>query len=115
MSETATLKIWRGTDKAAGRWETHQVPFEPGQSVLDGLRWIRVHQDPTLAIRFSCINANACKECMMEVDGETVYACTARLESRTMSVAPLSNKKLVRDLVTEIAPPAERFAIRNER
>ena len=23
--------------------------------------------DPTLAIRFSCINANACKECMMEI------------------------------------------------
>jgi hypothetical protein len=26
-----------------------------------------------------------------------------------MTLAPLSNKKLVRDLVTEIAPPAERF------
>ena len=42
------------------------MPFERGQSVLDGLRWIRVNKDPTLAIRFSCINANACKECMME-------------------------------------------------
>ena len=112
MTETATLKIWRGTDKASGRFETHEVPFERGQSVLDGLRWVRVHQDPTLAIRFSCINANACKECMIELDGETVYACTARLEPRVMEVAPLSNKKLVRDLVTEIAPPAERFAIK---
>jgi len=27
-----------------------------------------------------------------------------------MTLAPLSNKKLVRDLVTEIAPPTERFA-----
>jgi succinate dehydrogenase/fumarate reductase-like Fe-S protein len=113
MSETATLKIWRGQDKAQGRWETHQVPFERGQSVLDGLRWIRVNQDPSLAIRFSCINANACKECMMECDGETVYACTARLEAREMVLAPLSNKKLVRDLVTEIAPPAERFAVQD--
>jgi hypothetical protein len=26
-----------------------------------------------------------------------------------MVLAPLSNKTLVRDLVTEIAPPAERF------
>jgi succinate dehydrogenase/fumarate reductase-like Fe-S protein len=109
MTETATLKIWRGIDRSAGHWDTHQVPYENGQSVLDGLRWIRVNRDPTLAIRFSCINANACKECMMEVDGETVYACTARLEPRTMVVTPLSNKKLVRDLVTEIAPPAERF------
>ena len=109
MSENATLKIWRGTSKTEGRWETHAVPFERGQSVLDGLRWIRVHKDPSLAIRFSCINANACKECMIELDGTTVYACTARLAAREMTLTPLSNKRLVRDLVTEIAPPPERL------
>ena len=109
MTSVATLKIWRGLDRQAGHWESYQVPFEPGQSVLDGVRWIRVHHDPTLAVRFSCINANACKECMIELDGRTVYACTARLEPREMTLAPLSNKQLVRDLVTEIAPPAERF------
>ena len=114
MSETATLKIWRGQSKNDGRWETHAVPFEHGQSVLDGLRWIRTHTDPSLAIRFSCINANACKECMMELDGETVYACTARLEPREMTLSPLSNKILVRDLVTKIAPPAERFAVKEK-
>jgi succinate dehydrogenase/fumarate reductase-like Fe-S protein len=92
-----------------GALEAYAVPFEPGQSVLDGLRWIRACKDPTLAIRFSCINANACKECMIELDGKTVYACTARLEAREMTSAPLPNKRLVRDLVTEIAPPAERF------
>ena len=62
MTERAQLKIWRGLDRAAGRWESCDVPFEPGQSVLDGLRWIRTQRDPSLAIRFSCINANACKE-----------------------------------------------------
>jgi succinate dehydrogenase/fumarate reductase-like Fe-S protein len=80
--------------------------------VLDGLRWIRAHMDPTLAFRYSCINANACKECMVEVDGETIYACTTRLEPRTMTVEPLGNKKLVRDLVTEIAPPQERLQLK---
>jgi succinate dehydrogenase/fumarate reductase-like Fe-S protein len=109
MTASAKLKVWRGDDKAAGRWETHEVPFDEGQSVLDGLRWIRAHRDPSLAIRFSCINANACKECMIELDGRTIYACTARLEPREMQLAPLSNKQLVRDLVTEIAPPAERL------
>jgi succinate dehydrogenase/fumarate reductase-like Fe-S protein len=109
VSGIAILKIWRGSDRNAGVWETYQVPFEPGQSVLDGLRWVRLHHDPSLAIRFSCINANACKECMIELDGNTVYACTARLQAREMLLQPLSNKKLVRDLVTEIAPPAERF------
>jgi succinate dehydrogenase/fumarate reductase-like Fe-S protein len=110
MSQTATLVIRRGiAGPAAARWESFAVPFEPGQSVLDGLRWIRRHHDPSLAVRYSCINANACKECMIELDGKTVYACTARLEARVMRLAPLANKKLVRDLVTEIAPPSERF------
>jgi succinate dehydrogenase/fumarate reductase-like Fe-S protein len=109
MSDIATLTVWRGTEKGEGRWERYDVPFEPGQSVLDGLRWIRINKDPTLAVRFSCINANACKECMIEVDGKTVYACTTRLESRELTLAPLSNKTLVRDLVTEIAPPSERW------
>jgi succinate dehydrogenase/fumarate reductase-like Fe-S protein len=109
MSTVAILKIWRGVAPERGRWERYDVPFESGQSVLDGLRWIRIHADPGLAIRFSCINANACKECMIEVDGATVYACTARLEAREMTLKPLSKKPLVRDLVTEIAPPAERF------
>jgi succinate dehydrogenase/fumarate reductase-like Fe-S protein len=92
-----------------GRYEEFEVPFEPGQTVLDGLRWIRVHRDPSLAIRFSCINANACKECMIQVDGKTVYACTTRLLDATMTLAPLPNKRLVKDLVTEIAPPDERL------
>ena len=105
----ATLKIWRGDARDAGRFESHDVPFEDGQSVLDGLRWLRVNKDPSLAVRYSCINANACKECMMQLDGETVYACTARLEPREMTLTPLPNKKLIRDLVTEIAPPSERF------
>jgi succinate dehydrogenase/fumarate reductase-like Fe-S protein len=109
MTAIARLKVWRGRATEAGRFETYEVPFEPGQSVLDALRWIRAHRDPTLAIRFSCINANACKECMVEIDGRTHYACTERLEAREMTVKPLSNKVLVRDLVTEIAPPAERF------
>jgi succinate dehydrogenase/fumarate reductase-like Fe-S protein len=109
MTATARLRIRRGRAAEAGRYETYEVSFEPGQSVLDGLRWIRAHRDPTLAIRFSCINANACKECMVEIDGTTQYACTARLEPREMTIEPLSNKALVRDLVTEIAPPTERF------
>src|SRR4029077_9458314 len=107
--QVATLKIRRGSARDAGQWQSYEVPFEPGQSVLDGLRWLRIHKDPTLAMRFSCINANACKECMIQLDGATVYACTARLEPRAMTLTPLPNKKLIRDLVTEIAPPSERF------
>ena len=109
MSAVAILVIARGAPGEPARSERFAVPFEPGQSVLDGLRHIRTHHDPSLAVRYSCINANACKECMMLLDGKVVYACTARLEPREMHLAPLPNKALVRDLVTEIAPPDERL------
>ena len=58
MSLTATLVIRRASaTQAEACWERFTVPFEPGQSVLDGLRWIRSHRHPTLAVRYSCINA----------------------------------------------------------
>lgn len=106
---TARLHIQRGVAGAKPRIETFDVPFTPGQSLLDGLRWIRATLDPTLAVRFSCINANACKECMIELEGKAAYACTERLREGDMHVAPLHNKALVHDLITEIAPRDERL------
>jgi succinate dehydrogenase/fumarate reductase-like Fe-S protein len=107
MTGTMTLRVRRGTAGEAARYDEFEVPFEDSASVLDALMWIRSHVDDSLAIRFSCINANACKECMVRVDGKTVYACTARLRSGTVTVEPLANKTLIRDLVTDIAPPKE--------
>lgn len=109
MSQTAQLQITRGAAGETPRLEQFDVPFLPGQSILDGLRWVRAHADATLAMRYSCLNANACKECMMLLDGRVIYACTTRLEARVMALAPLPNKPLVRDLVTVIAPPDERL------
>ncbi len=108
-AQTARLHIQRGDSGGAPRVEIFDVPFTPGSSVLDGLRWIRTMRDPSLAIRFSCINANACKECMMQLDGKVVYACTERLREGDMHLAPLANKALVQDLITEIAPRDERL------
>lgn len=105
----AILAIRRGQPEETPRIDTFEIEFEPGQSVLDGLRLVRRDQDPSLAFRFSCINANACKECMMLIDDDVEYACTARLKEGMTALAPLPKKALIRDLVTEIAPPDERL------
>jgi len=104
-----TLCIQRGAVDETPRRDRFEVDFEHGQSVLDGLRAIRRGADPSLAFRFACINANACKECMMQIDGKIDYACTVRLREGEMVLAPLPKKALIRDLVTEIAPPDERL------
>jgi succinate dehydrogenase/fumarate reductase-like Fe-S protein len=107
----ATLAIQRGTPGETPRMESFEVSFEPGQSVLDGLRTLRRESDQSLAFRFACINANACKECMMQIDGKVDYACTVRLKEGVTTLAPLPKKALIRDLVTEIAPPDERLRL----
>ena len=110
MTDTAELLIQRGD-----RWDRFKLAFQPGQSVLDGVRQVRATQDPSLAIRHACINANACKECMILIDGKVAYACTTRLQAGEMRLQPLPNKPLVQDLVTEIAATDERLESPKER
>jgi succinate dehydrogenase/fumarate reductase-like Fe-S protein len=109
MNLIAILLVSRGGPDVQRSYDRFEVSFEPDQSVLDGLRQIRVTSDPTLAFRYACLNANACKECLMLLDGKVIYACTARLEAREMRLDPLPNKPLLRDLSTAIAPPDERL------
>lgn len=110
MNETtAPLTVRRGEFDGPSRMDCYDVPYSEGMSILDALMWIRSHHDPSLAFRFSCVNANACKECMVQVAGKTVYACTARLEPEGATVEPLDNKVLIRDLVTDVVPPKERL------
>jgi succinate dehydrogenase/fumarate reductase-like Fe-S protein len=107
--KTAHLKIWRGSSREDGRYEEFEVAFDDGDSVLDGLVRIRLHQDPDLAIRFSCFNANVCKECMMLIDGNVEYACIAKLREGLIQLDPLANSPLLRDLVTDTLSPKERL------
>lgn len=109
--KTARLKVSRGGEGKPSHHDEFAVPFEDGATVLDALIWVRTHRDPSLALRYSCINANVCKECTIAVDGRVVYACTTRLvDDRTMVLDPLPGKRRLRDLVTETRPPRERLA-----
>lgn len=107
--KTATLRIRRGGPGEVPRYDEFTVPYEEGMSVLDALRWIRAHLDSTLAIRYSCINANACKTCMARVNGEVEYTCIAKLTTEVMTIEPLPKRSLLCDLVTDIVPLDEKL------
>ena len=108
-SAKAVLRVRRGAANEAVRYDDFEVPFEEGLSVLDALRWIRVNIDHTLAIRYSCINANACKTCMALVNGEVEYTCIAKLSPNRIVVEPLPKRALIRDLVTDTIPDEEKL------
>ena len=107
--QTATLRVRRGVPGEPRRYDDFVVPFEDGMSVLDALRWIRAYRDSSLAIRYSCINANACKTCMALVNGAVEYTCTAKLAPDRVTVEPLPKRRLLRDLVTDIVPDDEKL------
>jgi succinate dehydrogenase/fumarate reductase-like Fe-S protein len=107
---TTRLRIRRGTGEDPPRYDEFAVPFEDGTTVLDALIWIRGERDPSLAIRYSCINANVCKECTIAIDGVVDYACTSRLRADVVTTLdPLPGKPVLRDLVSETRPPRERL------
>jgi succinate dehydrogenase/fumarate reductase-like Fe-S protein len=108
--QLARLRIRRGGGGEPPRSDEFVVPFADGATVLDALLWIRAQRDPSLAIRYSCINANVCKECAIAIDGVVGYACTTRLRAgRVMTLAPLPDKPVLRDLVSETRPRRERL------
>ena len=105
----ARLNIFKGNDREYENFVTYEVPFQSGSSVLDALIWINENLDENLKFRYSCINANACKECMILINGNVEYACLARLSTVETTLEPLPNKKLLCDLVTDIVPPKEKL------
>lgn len=109
-TKTAHLRVRRGAADEPPRYDEFAVPFEDGSTVLDALMWVRAHRDPSLAIRYSCISANVCKECTMAIDGRVAYACTTRLtDAAAVVLDPLPGKRVLRDLVSDTRPPREKL------
>ncbi len=107
---TTEIRVRRGGPSGDRGYETYRVPYEEGMSVLDALVWVRAHVDSSLAFRYGCVNANACKTCMALVDGRVAYLCTARLTPDGSRVEPLPKRPLIRDLVTDTVPDDEKLA-----
>lgn len=97
------LSIARGDEEQGLTMVDYEVPFNEGMSLLDAIFWIREHEDPSLAVRYSCKSANACKECMAFVDGKAGYLCSIRAaENSSVRIEPLKARPLVKDLATRI-------------
>jgi succinate dehydrogenase / fumarate reductase iron-sulfur subunit len=103
------FRFKRGGDTPG--FEEHSVPVSDESTVLDALRWIRVHRDPSLGIRHSCYHAS-CGTCGVRVNGREALGCVARLSSLgegPVTVEPIANLPVLEDLVVDMATFYERF------
>jgi succinate dehydrogenase/fumarate reductase iron-sulfur protein len=88
-----------------GAAKAFDVPATDPVTVLDLLRKVQQHHDPTLAFRYSCRVA-MCGTCAVRVDGRSTLACRAVVPPTcdAVDVAPLAGLPVVRDLVVDMGP-----------
>lgn len=104
---TSSLKVavWKGA--ANGRYVEHAVPRQPSQTVLDVVSYIQRELDETLSYRFAC-RVGMCGSCAMRVNGTARWTCRTHVEkvldNDRLTIAPLANLPVVKDLVTDMAP-----------
>jgi len=82
----------------------YTVPVTKGMTVLDGLHWIKEHEDSTLSYRYSC-RMGVCGSCSMFINGLPRLACTNQilhLQSDRIIIKPLPNFDIIRDLVPDM-------------
>lgn len=98
-----TVQVVRGDAEHEAALERHDVPYREGMSLLDALFWIREHRDPSLAVRYSCRSANACKECAAVVNDRGGYLCSIRaVPDEEVRIEPLKGRPWIKDLVTAL-------------
>ena len=84
--------------------EEYSVPLKQGMTVLDALLYAKDSIDHGIALRFSCRMAS-CGSCGMKVNGRPRLACetqVASLGSGKVTVQPMDNFPIVRDLVVDL-------------
>jgi succinate dehydrogenase / fumarate reductase, iron-sulfur subunit len=94
--------------------QEYSFPHEPGKTILWGLIKIKETIDPTLTFVAACRSA-VCGACAVRVNGQAMLACEVALDDvvarfgDTLAIAPLDNFKVMRDLVVDWEPKAERM------
>ena len=109
---TLNVRVWRGG--AAGAFQSFEVPRHASQTVLDVVTHIQRALDPTLAYRFAC-RVGMCGSCAMTVNGVPRWTCrthvdTAIKDKGEITIAPLRNLPVIRDLVTDMREFFDKWA-----
>jgi len=105
--ETVELKVFRYDPEVEGksdpRFDTFEVPFTKGMTVLDALIFARDHFDSSLTFRHSCRQA-ICGSDALFVNGSQRLGCKTQMADLEwpVRVEPLPHAEVVKDLVVDM-------------
>ena len=95
------------THTEKGDFQSFEVPERANQTVLDVVTYIQRHLDAALAYRFAC-RVGVCGSCAMTVNGRPRWTCRTHVsrvvKAGKLTIAPLKNLPVIRDLVTDMTP-----------
>lgn len=107
-----TLNVQRYKPEEGGFvTSTYRVPFKKGMTLLDALLYVRDNLDGTLAVRHSC-RMGICGSCAVVANGRHLLACYTQLSdlgSDNITVTPMQNLPMIRDLVPDMKPFFEKY------
>jgi succinate dehydrogenase / fumarate reductase iron-sulfur subunit len=103
------LKVKRTDSPSDGSgYSSYEIDAPESTTLLDALIQVREYEDGTLALRCSCRSA-ICGSCSMRVDGRARLACRAKVialtrgdESHELTVEPMGNMPVIKDLVVDM-------------
>src|SRR2546430_17645139 len=105
--QTYRFRISRSAESGISKGEQQfEVELEERMTVLDALFRIQRSADPSLSFRCAC-RVGMCGTCAMSINGVPRLACKTRpllLDSPEITVAPLPNLPVVKDLVVSLEP-----------
>jgi fumarate reductase iron-sulfur subunit len=110
------VRVWRGA--AEGEFQSFDVPRHASQTVLDVVTYIQRALEPTLAYRYSC-RVGMCGSCAMTVNGVARWTCRTHVDKvaqgAELTIAPLRNLPVIRDLVSDMREFFDKWARANGR
>jgi succinate dehydrogenase / fumarate reductase iron-sulfur subunit len=114
------FRVFRQQQNSTPVCQTYTLQVQPSQTILDCLNQIKWEQDGTLAFRKNCRNT-ICGSCAMRINGRSALACKenvgteitrfSEISSRIVptqaipeiTVAPLGNMPVIKDLVVDMS------------
>jgi succinate dehydrogenase/fumarate reductase iron-sulfur protein len=107
--EPLKVRVRRAADaQARGEYQDFEVPYRKWMRVLDALNWIAENAATDLAYRWFC-GSKMCGTCALRMNGREVLACWEAVEP-VMTIEPLRNLPVVRDLVVDRTPYERKVA-----
>jgi succinate dehydrogenase/fumarate reductase-like Fe-S protein len=103
-AETKTIRVkvlrFDPSVDEAPRYQTYEVPFEEGMSVMNVLDYIYQHLDGTLAYYdHAACSLGICGRCTAKINGRPGLLCQT-LVTGDVTVEPISEDHVLKDLVT---------------